>query len=482
MPLLLWIAAGSVSAWLIFQDQTLPRWLSTLFLVALSAMTFFFALFSSVIPFRFVVGRPLIVIPLRLMMPAFAWTLCWAGALCAFLAVVVAVLIRRKRGRLGVAGFLSVSLALVNFASFVLATQYTVRVIGASDDFAAAFGPQWRGRVATIGSQNMLRHRWSPVPFRDPDPRIERNVAFATISGTNRKLLADLWLPSQGVPPSGVALIFFHGSAWHFFDKGIGMDPTFRHLAGQGHVVMDVSYRLAPEADLVGMVGDVERSVVWMKANAARYSVDPQHIVVGGASAGAQIAMLAAFAPNAPEFMPPELAGADTSVHGVVSYYGPADMRAYVNHEIGKFSRSGIPATKPLVLGDPESHMPNGPMSLEQMMFNVMGGMPNDAPQAYDLAEVRSHVTSAAPPTLLLQGEFDCVIQTAAVRNLAATLRSAHIPVVYVEFPETDHGFDVATSLNPAGRGGYLPVESQFSPPSQAALYDLDRFLALLRQ
>jgi len=39
--------------------------------------------------------------------------------------------------------------------------------------------------------------------------------------------------------------------------------------------------------------------------------------------------------------------------------------------------------------------------------------------------------------------------------------RSARVPVVYVEFPETDHGFDVATSLNPAGRGGYLPVESR---------------------
>ena len=52
------------------------------------------------------------------------------------------------------------------------------------------------------------------------------------------------------------------------------MDPTFRHLAAQGHVVMDVSYRLAPEADLLGMVGDVKRSVAWLKANAARYGVD----------------------------------------------------------------------------------------------------------------------------------------------------------------------------------------------------------------
>jgi acetyl esterase/lipase len=115
-------------------------------------------------------------------------------------------------------------------------------------------------------------------------------------------------------------------------------------------------------------------------------------------------------------------------------------------------------------------------------MFNVVGGIPQDAPQAYDLAEVRSHVTRVSPPTLIFQGEFDCVIQTAAVRNLAAALCSARVPVVYVEFPETDHGFDVSTSLNPAGRGGYLPVDSQFSPPTETALYALDRFVALLRQ
>jgi acetyl esterase/lipase len=428
MAFLFWIAAGILSAWLILGGKSLPRWLSALSLVVLSAFTLFFALFCSVIPFRYIVGRPLIMIPLRLMMPALSWALCWGGALCAFISFVHAFLIWRGRRRLGFAGALSIFLALVNAVTCALAAQYIVRVVAAPTDFASAFGPQWQSRIPATQARNMLAHRWSPVPFRDPDPRVDRDVPFATIPGTDRKLLADLWLPPQGVTPSGVALIFFHGSAWHFFDKGIGMDPTFRHLAAQGHVVMDVSYRLAPEADLPGMVGDVKRSVAWMKANSARYGVNPERVVAGGASAGGQIAMLAAYSPGLPEFTPPELAGADTSVRGVVSYYGPADMRAYVNHEIGRFSGTGVRATQKVVLGDPASHMPNGPMSLEQMMFNVMGGMPQDTPQAYDLAEVGSPVTPVSPPTLIFQGEFDCVIQTAAVRNLAAALRFSARP------------------------------------------------------
>jgi len=42
----------------------------------------------------------------------------------------------------------------------------------------------------------------------------------------------------------------------------------------------------------------------------------------------------------------------------------------------------------------------------------------------------------------------------------------AGVPVVYVEFPQTDHVFDLI-----------LP---KFSPPAQAARHDLDRFLALM--
>jgi acetyl esterase/lipase len=266
-------------------------------------------------------------IPLRLMMPAFSWALCWGGALCAFISFVLAFLIWRGRRRLRFAGTLSIFLALVNTVTFALAAQYIVRVIAAPADLASAFGPEWQSRIPAAQARRMLLRRWSPVSFHDSDPRVDRDVPFATIPGTDRKLLADLWLPPQGVTPSGVALIFFHGSAWHFFDKGIGMDPTFRHLAAQGHVVMDVSYRLAPEADLPGMVGDVKRSVAWMKANSARYGVNAERVVAGGASAGGQIAMLAAYSPGLLEFTPQELAGTDTSVRGVVSYYGPADMR-----------------------------------------------------------------------------------------------------------------------------------------------------------
>jgi acetyl esterase/lipase len=109
----------------------------------------------------------------------------------------------------------------------------------------------------------------------------------------------------------------------------------------------------------------------------------------------------------------------------------------------------------------------------------VMGGLPEDAPHAYDLADVKSHVTSKTPATLLVQGACDSFVQTQDVYKLAGSLRAASVPVVYVEFPDTDHGFDVASAFTKLS-GAYVPFDSQFSPPTQAALYVVDRFLAVL--
>jgi acetyl esterase/lipase len=55
------------------------------------------------------------------------------------------------------------------------------------------------------------------------------------------------------VPPSGLAFIHLHGGGHASLDKGGPTAPWFRHLAAQGHVVMDVAYRLIPETTVPGM-------------------------------------------------------------------------------------------------------------------------------------------------------------------------------------------------------------------------------------
>jgi len=171
----------------------------------------------------------------------------------------------------------------------------------------------------------------SPV---DPPPeaRWERDIAFRRIPGSSRELLCDLWQPPEGTPSSHLAFLYFHGSGWHWLDKDFNTRRLFRHLCAQGHVVMDVAYRLCPEVDAYGMLGDVKRAIAWMKENAEKYDVDPRRVVTGGGSAGGHLALLAAYAPDHPELTPDDVKDADLSVSAVVSYYGPVDMRAYYDH------------------------------------------------------------------------------------------------------------------------------------------------------
>jgi len=77
-----------------------------------------------------------------------------------------------------------------------------------------------------------------------------------------------------------------------------------------------------------------------------------------------------------------------------------------------------------------------------------------------------AHVASHCPPTLLLQGLHDHVVPVADVQALHRALVAAGRPSVLVELPQVEHAFDM--------------VGLQLSPPAQAALYDVERFLALV--
>jgi acetyl esterase/lipase len=226
---------------------------------------------------------------------------------------------------------------------------------------------------------------------------------------------------------------------------------------------MDVSYRLCPEVDIYGMTGDVKRAVAWMKANAARYQVNPQRVVLAGASAGGHLALLAAYAPHHPQLTPPDVEGSDLSVRAVVSYYGPTDLRAVYEFTRQKQWTKGMPKVE---IGLPGSDKKEKDMRNLGRLDALLGGHLDEVPEVYELASPVCHVKPSSPPTLLIQGEPDLFAPVTATRELHRRLVEYGVPAVNIVYPLTNHVFDLL-----------LP---QISPPSQAALYYLERFLALM--
>ena len=336
--------------------------------------------------------------------------------------------------------------------------------------FDLAFGKNWKTKIPPSRESHMLKRRWNLGLPRTSEPRWERDIPFWTIpceasskDGTDRKLLCDVWQPPEGVARSGLAFVYLHGSAWYLLDKDYGTRPMFRHLAAQGHVIMDVAYRLCPEVDIYGMIGDVKRAVAWMKANAARYQVNPERIVLGGASAGGHLALLAAYAPCHPLLTPPDVQGCDLSVRAVVSYYGPTDLRAVYEHTHQKRNFGSLPKVE---IGLPGSAEMKKPMRDIGRLDMLLGGHLNEIPEIYELASPVCHVQPGCPPTLLFQGTSDHIVPVAATRELHCRLVECGVPVVNINYPLTSHAFDL--------------LVPQVSPPAQAALYYLERFLALM--
>ena len=329
------------------------------------------------------------------------------------------------------------------------------------EGFENAFGVGWSDQILPQQAKYMVQKRWTWFlkMKASPEPSFERDIAFWTIPDTERELLCDVWRPANG-NVSGLAFVYFHGSGWYLGDKDKGTRPFFRHLVAQGHTVMDVAYRLCPEVDIYGMIGDVKRAIAWIKANASRYGVNTEKIVLGGGSAGAHLALLAGYTPQLAEFTPEDVKSADLSVCGIVSYYGPTDLLAVYQHT----NQQQLVDLAPVPIGNDPDYTKN--MRDAGRLDILLGGHPQDVPDMYQLASPITHVHPGCPPTLLAHGNHDILVPVDDTRALYTKLVESGVPAIKLIFPNTDHAFDF--------------VFPHFNPTAQSALYDVDRFLALL--
>jgi len=356
----------------------------------------------------------------------------------------------------------------------VVAARDVRQVTAPHPGFARAFGVAWEQSIAPEQQNGMLQRRWSWHLPAAPEPRWQRDVPFWTLPDTDRRLLCDLWQPPPGVAQSGLALVYLHGGAWSLLDKDLFTRPFFGHLAAQGHVVMDVAYRLYPETDMLGMVGDAKRAIAWMKAQGPAYGVNPERVVVAGGSAGGHLALLAAYTPRDGALTPNDVGARDLSVRGVISCYGPTDLRAYYDHtrqkiwgNLGQTTEAQPPG--PLirgVLGTSYERLGLGKSGAVGAMEPLVGGTPETVPDRYALFSPITHVQPGSPPTLLIQGKDDVIAPVRATNLLFEQLVASGVPAVNIVFPHAEHGFDLV-----------LP---RWSPAAQTALYYEERFLALM--
>lgn len=87
-------------------------------------------------------------------------------------------------------------------------------------------------------------------------------------------------------------LIFFHGGGWVIGDLD-SHDVVCRTLASEGEIiVISVDYRLAPEHKFPAAVDDAIAATRWISKNAKSLGIDASRLIVGGDSAGGNLAAI----------------------------------------------------------------------------------------------------------------------------------------------------------------------------------------------
>ncbi len=156
---------------------------------------------------------------------------------------------------------------------------------------------------------------------------VTRDIVYATYG--KRKVLLDMYLPKTASTGKIPCIMTIHGGGWKSGDKN-RFARFAAKFAENGFAAACISYRKIPEVGVVQCIEDAKASVRWVRANAAKYNIDPDRIGAFGGSAGAHlVAVLGASDKVAKLEGDGGNKGVSSKVHAVVALAVPADMTQY---------------------------------------------------------------------------------------------------------------------------------------------------------
>ena len=128
---------------------------------------------------------------------------------------------------------------------------------------------------------------------------------------------------SSDSPPGALPVyVYFHGGGWTSGDKA-SLTKYCASQAEGGMVVVNVNYRKAPRFQMAHVLADANAALAWVRQNIAGYGGDASRIVLGGDSAGGQIAALLTAASFQPEL---------ARHHGLTPAVPASDFKGLVQH------------------------------------------------------------------------------------------------------------------------------------------------------
>ncbi len=243
-------------------------------------------------------------------------------------------------------------------------------------------------------------------------------ITYKTVDG--KGLTLDLY-PSSSKQKSPLILIV-HGGSWESGDSKQFIDFN-NYFANRGYNVAAINYRLAPAYRSPAPMDDTKDAIAYLTRNSDKYNIDTSNIILIGRSAGAQIALVAAYVAH------------NRNIKGVIDFYGPADMVWGGQVKVNKLM-----------------------LNTNQIYKDYFGGVYSEVPQVFKENSAVDCVDSLTMPTLIIHGSIDAMVSHIHSEHLNDTLSRHNVPHYFFSLPFATHGCDYIIS-SPGGQVTTYAVE-----------------------
>ena len=240
-------------------------------------------------------------------------------------------------------------------------------------------------------------------------------------------LTFDVFKPMSNVNGAGVLYIESGGwrSRWRPLEES---RSRFELLLDNGFTVFVVRHGSAPRYNANEAYGDVQRAVRFIRKHAQRLDVDPERLGVYGGSAGGHLSLMLGLASDTGDTTSEdEVLQSSSKVAAVVAYYPPVDLRPQSGAE-GDFQ----PATTDSFFYADGLVVPRSTERWSALNL--------EASVATNLSPI-THVSSDDPPTMLVHGDADVIVDLNASQIIHASLQANNVETELVVIEQGAHGW-----------------------------------------
>lgn len=307
------------------------------------------------------------------------------------------------------------------------------------------------------------------APQGPPPTHADIEYAPAEPAGSSGHKL-DIYVPASATGPVPVA-IWTGGSAW--------MADTGKRLAGgvavqlnpAGYAVAGVSIRSSSQVKFPGQLHDIKAAIRFLRANAARYGLDPNHIAIIGDSSGGWTSAMAALTGDAPEMEGAVgTTGVSSAVQAAVAFYPPTNFLEMDRYMLRKCEGAACHDSEQ----SPES--------------KLVGCAIQTCPEKVRAATPMTYITPADPPLLILHGNSDQLVPHNQGEQLYMALNKACKDAIFISVPKAPHGNwngfltndalrEAATMRSTSSAGCQVASPTPYTPTWKTVTDFLDRYM-----